>query len=189
MLHVHNLLLYCYINGNRVICTRSMKTWGIRFIYESFFIWIIPSTCQSHEFVYWVRTTGFIISAYNTLLYVSFILECVCSWHDFLFQVGFINTSVFACVRRLASFYVLAGLFSDNPGPACSDPGARTVVDFLLLIRVRNSNVDHRWTIRSPFFQSLLLGSWVFLLYLMSSFCTIYSCISPCSSYLCASMM
>jgi len=33
-------------------------------------------------------------------------------------------TRVFACARHLASFYVLVGLFSDNPGPACPDPEA-----------------------------------------------------------------
>jgi len=35
-------------------------------------------------------------------------------------------TRVTACTRQLASSYVLAELFSDNPRPLCPDPGAWT---------------------------------------------------------------
>ena len=60
-------------------------TWDIRYINESFLIWIIPSTYLSHEVVNWVCTTGFAIFAFigfyfKFLVFIIIILYMFTFW-------------------------------------------------------------------------------------------------------------
>jgi len=126
-------------------------------------------------------------------LYLSFYLmpqimiECACA-HDTVFDIclliGFIDTRVFACARHLASFYILAGLPLTTMDLHVQIQSLERV-NFLLLIRVHNGiAVDPSGVF---FFQTLVLSSRYFLLLLVSTFYTVHSCISTCSSFFCAS--
>ena len=57
--------LYCFpisviIKTTRIVWTQLIVTWGLKYIYEGFLIWIIPSTYQSHESVIWACITSFV---------------------------------------------------------------------------------------------------------------------------------
>ena len=56
----------------RVVYTRIMLAWCIRYIYESFFVSIIPSTYLCHKAVNWVCTPGFACVQYYQFLWVFY---------------------------------------------------------------------------------------------------------------------
>jgi len=62
-----------------------MVIWGIGYIYESFLIWIIPSTYLSYKFVNWVCTAGFaiftFIGFYFGFMVISLSLLCYICLH------------------------------------------------------------------------------------------------------------
>ena len=63
------------------------------------------------------------------ILWFSFMLLVIaCTYMSELHHLIMYCVTAWAC--QLALSYVLAGLFSDNPGPSCPDPGAWTVVAF-----------------------------------------------------------
>jgi len=61
----------------RVVCTQSMETWGIWYIEEGFFVWIIPSRYQTNESIYWARTTGFVISVCHIIWCLIHVRVCM----------------------------------------------------------------------------------------------------------------
>jgi len=94
---------------------------GIWYIYESFLLWIILSTYQSHESKVCVCTTSFV----HTCIYRS----CLCvpvlttRFSTYAFQL---DLSIHVCLLVHATWPHLSyssGCFLTTPGPACPDAG------------------------------------------------------------------
>ena len=69
---VYVVLLFCYFDGNSDYMHSVDEDVRYKIYMRVSLLWIIPSKYQSHESVNWTHTTGFVKSAYNTLLDASF---------------------------------------------------------------------------------------------------------------------
>jgi len=95
------LITHCMF-AIRAIYTRITVTWGIRYIDEDFFVWIIPSTYLSHEVINWACTAGF--ACIQNFWFYRF-LCCFLSLGD---NSGYMN-SRYSDVRYI--WYIYEGFF------------------------------------------------------------------------------
>jgi len=72
---------------------------------------------------YYINLLTCLLAFYILILYSPFILFTACL-HDWIAKL-WSCTRVLVCTHHLPSFYVLTGLFSDNPEPVCPDPEAQ----------------------------------------------------------------
>ena len=97
------------LRATQVVWTQMMPTWDMWYIDESFLIWIIPLTYQSHESIIWVYTTSFVhiciyrmLNVFIACLFI-FKLSTLFSMHAFRFR--FIDLHVFTWFQIYSHFF------------------------------------------------------------------------------------
>jgi len=104
---------YSVIWGQLGLCVLNRWKHKVYGIYEDFLVWIILSTYQSHESVYWARTTGFITSVYLItwcFIFCSCVFVFTTRFSIHVFRFSFIDICVLFYARHLALVLSVVGL-------------------------------------------------------------------------------
>ena len=178
------------MRATRVVCTQSMKIWGIRYKYTHTHtrVFLFGLFLQRTNLMNPSIELGQLVLSYLYITYITWcLISCSCVYaHDTIF-----NTCLFKSVLSIhlgfsehatwIHFTYSLGCFLTTPEPACPDLGASAFS--LLLIRVvqqkRRSLVDHPESFL-PAFPSRL-SRFSFAAHEHLSVFTL--CISLCKSY------
>jgi len=129
-------VLYCFLylgDNSGYINSGYIKVRYSVYIYEGFLFWIIPSTYSSHGSVIWAYITDF--ATFTLLATLLSAHACMYSQHDFQYMIFDSDLLIHVCLSMHATWHSSCHSLgnSDSPGPACSDLGAWTVMDFLVI--------------------------------------------------------